>query len=41
MKYYDDAVLFEKAGTRGEPFDIAAGGWGLDYADRAACSSSS
>ena len=28
VKYYDDATMFEKAGTRGEPFDIALGGSG-------------
>jgi len=35
VKYYDALTLHEKAGTRGEPFDLAFYGWGVDYADPA------
>ena len=33
IKYFPPATLFEKAGTRGEPFDVILAGWNLDYAD--------
>jgi peptide/nickel transport system substrate-binding protein/oligopeptide transport system substrate-binding protein len=34
-KYFSPFVASEKAGTRGEPFDVAFVGWGSDYADPA------
>ena len=34
-KYFSPFVASEKAGTRGEPFDVAFLGWGSDYADPA------
>ena len=34
-KYYDFGELFQKVGTRGEPFDIAFVGWIADWADPA------
>jgi len=33
IKYFSPATLGEKAGTRGEPFDVVLTGWNLDYAD--------
>ena len=33
VKYYDYVSLVEKAGTRGEPFDLAYNLWIADYAD--------
>jgi peptide/nickel transport system substrate-binding protein len=33
VKYFDAATLVEKAGTRGEPFDMIRNGWAADYAD--------
>jgi len=33
VKQFDRNVLFAKAATRGEPFDITATGWNADYAD--------
>jgi ABC-type transport system substrate-binding protein len=33
IKTFDLAVVGEKTGTRGEPFDMALEGWGADYAD--------
>ena len=36
VKYFDQAVLFEKAGRRGEPYDVVWAGWVVDYADPAA-----
>jgi peptide/nickel transport system substrate-binding protein len=35
VKYYGAAVLADKAGTRGEPFDVVLTGWAADYADAA------
>ena len=35
VKYYDFGTVFEKVGTRGEPFDIAIDGWVADWADPA------
>jgi peptide/nickel transport system substrate-binding protein len=36
VRYYEGLTLHEKAGTRGEPYDVAADGWGVDYPDGAA-----
>jgi peptide/nickel transport system substrate-binding protein len=33
IKQYTSAVLYAKAGTKGEPFDAALAGWGWDYPD--------
>src|SRR5215210_749124 len=33
VKQFARNVFFEKTGTRGEPFDIAAVGWNADYSD--------
>jgi peptide/nickel transport system substrate-binding protein len=33
IKLFDRVVETEKAGTKGEPFDILLGGWGADYPD--------
>ncbi len=33
IKYFSIFTLFEKAGTRGEPFDVSFGAWLVDYAD--------
>lgn len=33
IKEFTSAVLYAKAGTRGEPFDAALVGWGSDYPD--------
>jgi ABC-type oligopeptide transport system substrate-binding subunit len=33
IKYFSTGTLFQKAGTRGEPFDVAFGAWSVDYAD--------
>jgi oligopeptide transport system substrate-binding protein len=33
IKYLSLSTLFEKAGTRGEPFDVSFGAWSVDYAD--------
>jgi peptide/nickel transport system substrate-binding protein len=30
---FKSAVMYRKAGTRGEPFDILTGGWGIDFND--------
>ena len=35
VKYYDPDTAFDKAGTRGEPFDIVLLAWSVDYADPA------
>jgi ABC-type oligopeptide transport system substrate-binding subunit len=35
VKYYNSPTLAEKAGTRGEPYDLALNGWAIDYADPA------
>jgi len=35
VKYYDPATGMEKAGTRGEPFDLFFHGWAVDFADAA------
>ena len=36
VKYYDRSnTLAEKAGTRGEPFDLVINGWSVDYVDAA------
>jgi ABC-type oligopeptide transport system substrate-binding subunit len=35
VKYYEIPTLLEKAGTRGEPFDLAFYAWAVDYADAA------
>ena len=35
VKYYDTATQLEKAGTRGEPFDLVVYLWAVDYADAA------
>jgi peptide/nickel transport system substrate-binding protein len=35
VKYFDLDSLFQKAGTRGEPFDVVVAGWGVDYPDGA------
>jgi peptide/nickel transport system substrate-binding protein len=35
VKYFDTAPLHEKAGTRGEPFDVVQTGWTVDYPDGA------
>ena len=34
IKLFDRVVQTEKAGTRGEQYDILLGGWGADYPDR-------
>jgi ABC-type oligopeptide transport system substrate-binding subunit len=36
VKLFTTSVLFDKLGTRGEPFDVGFGGWNADYADGAA-----
>jgi peptide/nickel transport system substrate-binding protein len=36
VKYFDGLALAEKAGTRGEPFDVVLEGWDPDYPDGAA-----
>jgi peptide/nickel transport system substrate-binding protein len=33
IKLYDRVVQTEKAGTKGEPFDMVLNGWGADYVD--------
>ena len=33
VKYFDFGTFFDKIGTRGEPFDVAYGGWTVDFAD--------
>jgi len=33
IKQYTSAVLYAKAGTKGEKFDAVLGGWGWDYPD--------
>jgi ABC-type transport system substrate-binding protein len=33
VKYYPAVALFEKLGTRGEPFDVGFGSFSVDYAD--------
>ena len=33
IKQYTSAVLYAKAGTKGEKFDAVIGGWGWDYPD--------
>ncbi len=33
VKQFASAVRYQKAGTRGEPFDMVAAGWIADYAD--------
>ena len=33
VKEFPYGVLFAKAGTKGEPFDIAVAGWAADYPD--------
>ena len=33
IKQYTSAVLYAKAGTKGEKFDAAIAGWGWDYPD--------
>jgi peptide/nickel transport system substrate-binding protein len=33
IKTFPGAVLFAKAGTRGEPFDLVLAGWRMDYFD--------
>ena len=35
VKYYDTRTAFDKASTRGEPFDIVLLAWSVDYADPA------
>jgi oligopeptide transport system substrate-binding protein len=35
VRYFDQAALNEKAGSRGEPYDVAMGAWSVDYADPA------
>jgi ABC-type oligopeptide transport system substrate-binding subunit len=35
IKYFDGLSLAQKAGTRGEPFDVAWNGWSVDYPDGA------
>ena len=35
VKYYDFGTAVDKAGTRGEPFDVVIGAWTVDYADAA------
>jgi ABC-type oligopeptide transport system substrate-binding subunit len=35
VRYFDQTALGEKAGTRGEPFDVAMGAWSVDYGDPA------
>jgi ABC-type transport system substrate-binding protein len=35
VKYYDTTTQLEKAGTRGEPFDLVVYVWAADYADAA------
>jgi ABC-type oligopeptide transport system substrate-binding subunit len=35
VKYFSLDSLYEKAGTRGEPFDVVVAGWGADYPDAA------
>jgi ABC-type transport system substrate-binding protein len=35
VKYFDTATLLQKAGRRGEPFDVAFNGWAVDYPDGA------
>jgi peptide/nickel transport system substrate-binding protein len=33
IKYFTIGTLFQKMGTRGEPFDVGFGSWAVDYAD--------
>lgn len=33
IKQFTSAVLYAKAGTKGEPFDMVSAGWGSDYPD--------
>jgi peptide/nickel transport system substrate-binding protein len=33
IKYFSISTLFDKTGTRGEPFDVSFGAWVVDYAD--------
>ena len=33
IKSYASGVMYRKAGTKGEPFDILLGGWGIDFND--------
>jgi ABC-type oligopeptide transport system substrate-binding subunit len=35
VKYFEQLTQVEKAGTRGEPFDVLLSGWSVDYADPA------
>jgi peptide/nickel transport system substrate-binding protein len=35
VKYFDPFTLAEKAGTRGEPFDVVMSGWAADFPDGA------
>lgn len=35
VKYFSPGVASDKAGTRGEPFDVFFTGWAVDYADPA------
>jgi ABC-type transport system substrate-binding protein len=35
VKYFDPSTLAEKAGTRGEPFDVVLTGWSADFPDGA------
>lgn len=36
VSYFDVGTLTDKAGTRGQPFDVAMESWSVDYADPAA-----
>jgi ABC-type transport system substrate-binding protein len=36
VRYFDTFALLERAGRRGEPFDLITIGWAADYADPAA-----
>jgi ABC-type transport system substrate-binding protein len=33
VKYFDPGQVYERAGIRGEPFDVVQTGWAIDYAD--------
>ena len=33
VRYFDTNTLYDKAGTRGEPFDVVLFGWGADFPD--------
>ncbi len=35
VKYFSPLVAVQRAGTRGEPFDVLFTGWAIDYADPA------